>query len=234
LNTIYTPLIDDLSLIDSLSERSIKEQTENAFKEIFGSGYKKSGAMNIQSELAEKIILKRWEIDRHEFNEGKLTKILMLEKKLNHSHHFERHLMKFTGIIDRVDMFNGNVRIIDYKTNVSAYDKFSLPAGWDEDNWLDSSKRKMTQLIYYAWLFRYSYPSFHQVQSCILPLNFHHATPKYVIIKNQVNIHNEILNDFEKDIAEFLLKYFSEPYVARTENKNACKYCDYRAFCYYE
>lgn len=234
LNTIYTPLIENLSLIDSLSERSIKEQLEKSFSEIFGSGYKKSVALNIQSELAEKIILKRWEIDRHEFNEGKLTKILMLEKKLNHLHHCEMHQIKFTGIIDRVDIFNGNVRIIDYKTNISAYDKFSLPAGWDQDSWLDSSKRKMTQLVYYAWLFRNNHPSYHQVQSCILPLNFHHANPKNVFIKNQVNINNEILNAFENDIVEFLLKYLSEPFVTRTENKNACKYCDYRAFCYFD
>jgi CRISPR/Cas system-associated exonuclease Cas4 (RecB family) len=233
LYTIYTPLISDLSSINSLSEISIKGLIENVFKEIFGSGFKKSGALNIQSELAEKIIIKRWEIDKQDFNEGKLTKILMLEKKLEYYHNLESQQIKFTGVIDRVDFYNGNVRIIDYKTNVTAYDKFSLPE-WDQDNWLDSSKRKMTQLIYYSWLFKNNGPTPHPFQSCILPLNFHHATPKYVIIQNESNINNEILNVFENDIVEFLKNYLSEPFVTRTENKNACKFCDYRAFCHYD
>lgn len=233
LNTIYTPFIDDLILIDSQSERSIKEQIENAFTETFGSGYKKSGALNMQSELAEKIILKRWEIDKTEFKEGKLTKILMLEKPLDYPYCLENLQIKFTGVMDRVDVFNGSIRIIDYKTNVSAYDKFSL-SDWEQDNWLDASKRKMTQLVYYAWLFRNKYPSYHPIQSCILPLNFHHASPKYVVHQNKKNINDELLNVFEKDIREFLLTSLTEPHVSRTENKNACKYCDYRAFCYYD
>ena len=43
-------------------------------------------------------------------------KIISLEKKLEHNLTIKNQNVKLKGIIDRIDMFNDEVRIIDYKS----------------------------------------------------------------------------------------------------------------------
>ena len=74
-------------------------------------------------ETAKKYVERIINLDREAINNGNTLKILLIEKRFNTIVEYENREYRFKGKVDRVDEYNGVVRIIDYKSGKKLYKK---------------------------------------------------------------------------------------------------------------
>ena len=74
-------------------------------------------------ETAKKYVERIINLDREAINNGNTLKILLIEKRFNTIVECENKEYRFKGKVDRVDEYNGVVRIIDYKSGKKLYKK---------------------------------------------------------------------------------------------------------------
>ncbi|MCX8079877.1 MAG: PD-(D/E)XK nuclease family protein [Bacteroidia bacterium] len=234
LKKLYSPALKDgVNEILNLHNETIENLLNAAFAEKFGNDFREHGAYSLQRELATKIINRRIKADIHDIQSKTLSKLLMLENEICITEEAGEFNVKFKGIIDRVDCFGDVTRIVDYKTNISAYDKF-LFNDWDEKYWHDAYMKKSVQLLFYSLLLKKSNFQSKSLVACIMPLNFHHAEPKYISLKNSVNpsIPEELLSEFEAGTIQFLSHFLRNPVIEQTETGSNCDFCEFRSFCH--
>ena len=92
-------------------------------------------------------------------DEGNEIIILEKEKELEYNFELENYTFKLVGNIDRVDFFNQNLRIIDYKTGKKSSKNELLFDNWDDI--IDKPKNdKIFQLLMYAFLYLKNNPKY--------------------------------------------------------------------------
>ncbi|MEM7085854.1 MAG: PD-(D/E)XK nuclease family protein [Bacteroidota bacterium] len=122
LENLYTPFEDEWLVIEKL--RKLKTQIEAEvivqFKENFRDGDFTKGKNLIIFEVAKRYVNNLVQLDINELKAGNNIKILQLETDLKTK--IELPELDFPvylgGKVDRVDLYNDQVRIIDYKTGV--------------------------------------------------------------------------------------------------------------------
>lgn len=142
--------------------------------------------------------------------------------------------VKIKGIADRIDLFKGSTRIIDYKTGkVDPSNELKLQ-DWEH---LTSEMKlgKTFQLLMYAYLFRQS----KQSKAPILPGIFSLRsigkgllTPTIMVNKQKKDIDEETLKIFEKELKALFSKIFDkETPFTKTPNIENCQLCDFKITC---
>ncbi|MBJ04547.1 MAG: hypothetical protein CMP65_01420 [Flavobacteriales bacterium] len=131
--------------------------------------------------------------------------------------------LNLKGHIDRVDIFNGEYRIIDYKTGfVSSLDL--------KINSLDSitSKPKLVQLLLYVWLFtKQSNLKNIPIKSGVINLKGNNFQFQSCQINNQFYISKQILKDFENELEKIFIDMFSlHVGFEHQERVEKCRFCD--------
>ena len=93
---------------------------EDKYQLIYHGNNRRTGRNYIIFEFLKKSILDFLAIEEASINQGNEIKILDLEKSFEHSINIPEldFPIKLIGIVDRMDQFNGNLRIIDYKTGL--------------------------------------------------------------------------------------------------------------------
>ena len=136
------------------------------------------------------------------------------------------------GKIDRIDSYQGNIRIIDFKSSIKASDKFGFTS-FDE-LFLNIDYNKQFQLIMYAWLLhKNNFCRPEQMQPCIIPFKNFLEEPKYISKdKSRLIFAEEFLNDFENELKRFIELIFdqSKPF-SQTENEDIHEFCPFNTIC---
>ena len=153
----------------------------------------------------------------------------------------------FYGRTDRIDQFNGIVRVIDYKTgHVDSFD-LKVPIRHHSESDLDYLKQipdKALQLLLYKYLYIKENPKLspEQVTGAIHGLKYAHdiefglskASPK----KDDTDADNNFLEDntFINDMEAMLEAVVSEmldPRIPFTQAKDdkKCRYCEFKLIC---
>jgi RecB family exonuclease len=141
------------------------------------------------------------------------------------------HTIYINGTIDRIDVIGNRYRIIDYKSSMKKYDKFSTE---DLDVLTtDSNYDKLLQLLVYAWLLdKNKVCAPEQMDLMIIAFRNKYnksGTP------NPNEMTRELLSGIEKllvDRAESILN--TEGVYAGTEDTEQCDYCAYASICFRE
>ncbi len=225
---------DIISIKDILIQKVEDEFSDLMDGEIVSSG-KNYLALEIAKKLALNFLKYESEILEKNSNTSPLE-ILESEGKFKYSitHQNKEYIIR--GRVDRVDKYEGLLRIIDYKTgsltqNDISFNKF--------EELLDNPKKsKVFQLLVYAYLYLKTYPE--KMDNKIIAGNFAFKNLKdnlLVLSKNLggnkkeiLYIDSEVLNDIETLINSLLTKIVSEDFV-QTEDINRCEYCDYKSVC---
>ncbi len=105
---------------------------EERYQAIYHGTQKKTGRNHIIFEVLKKSILDFLAIEENSVRQGNQIKILQLE------HRFEESVqlpgfdfpVKLIGVVDRIDLYNDTLRIIDYKTGMIQPKQLKLPH-WD-------------------------------------------------------------------------------------------------------
>ena len=131
IEQLYLPYKNQiLSVLDFKEmKKRLLPLMEEHYKSIYHGSHKKTGRNHIIFQVLKKSILDFLEVEQKQVKEGNQIKILYLE------HPFERSVsipgidfpIKLIGAIDRIDLYNETLRIIDYKTGKIELKHLNLP-----------------------------------------------------------------------------------------------------------
>lgn len=183
LEELYKPFIDKFLSVDDIKSciSKIDEEVLKQFKEVYKEGEIKKGRNLLAFEVAKRNVLNFLKLELSEIENGDAIKILSLEKT------FERTLehpklpfpVLIKGNVDRIELRNGKIRIVDYKTGKVEQQSVTLKqwTGLTADIKFD----KMIQVLAYAFMYEKhenglemeaGIISFKNMKAGFLPFNF--------------------------------------------------------------
>ncbi len=140
----------------------------------------------------------------------------------------------FKAFIDRIDIVNDCVRIIDYKTGNDTHSFPAVEEIFKTD--ADKSYGAIFQVLLYCKLYRLMYPEDTRLlQPLIYKVKkaFSELSPTLSCNRQKVDAYEgEIMEEYEKYLDECLEKIFDdETPFAQTQNLKNCTFCDFKTIC---
>jgi NDP-sugar pyrophosphorylase family protein/CRISPR/Cas system-associated exonuclease Cas4 (RecB family) len=135
--------------------------------------------------------------------------------------------VKFSGRADRIDMLNGNLRILDYKTgNVKKEDLKIVTTRTDhhEKVFFDEKYEKIVQLFLYKWM----YGDVNRTDVEMGIVSFRNIMAPYLMLENNHIRFDELENNFKILMEEI---FNSDLSFVQTHNQETCKRCIYNHIC---
>ena len=170
--------------------------------------------------------------------------IIGTEIKLYHELPTADGAIQLKGTIDRVDVNNGCIRILDYKTG--KVDHKYLKIKEFSDLFTKSEYKQLFQLLFYAYLYQKDDSEnsllktaeilaglvvFQVIAKRNMEYIFYAQLPDNVRKFNSI-ISSDILDKFEEKLIELIEEILdSNIPFAQTNNFNNCIYCQYNVFC---
>ena len=136
------------------------------------------------------------------------------------------HPVRIGGRVDRIDRFDGTLRVIDYKTGsviptdlVLTARKTAIPGKW-------------LQLMCYALMYRRRFPSADSFRAGIYPLRYLQSDVMLARWEKQEELTEALVDQFEERLRAILAELLdpSQPF-APTAIANSCRFCPSKAFC---
>ena len=213
LENLYKPFLNSELRIDALNDciQKIEKEVTLQFKANFKMGDFSKGKNRIIFEVAKQYVLNLIKHDSDCLKKGNSIKIVALEEKVNTSVKLPESNLKVTlkGTVDRIDLFNNNLRIIDYKTGKVTQNELNI-IDWEVLS-TDGTFGKAFQVLAYAYMYHKNHPSasiqagvisFKNLQSGFM------AFQKKEASKGAGNsiITNEVLQKFEAELLKLILE----------------------------
>lgn len=213
----------------SAMEKSTQTALMQAFSKEFKGGFYQEGRNKLAFIVAKEFVRKTlaWETALIESKNATLT-ILHQEIPLNAEIQCADDTFKIKGTIDRIDQYNNEIRIIDYKTgNVEAKDL--EVKDWEE--LLTHGKAKALQLAVYQYLYLKNHSNSTPPISGIFSLRKASEGLLNVTFPESLSIADRLLH-IESVIQAIFIKMFdnNQP-ILQTEEENNCKFCPFTQLC---
>ena len=232
---------EDLSLKNLNDAQSkILNSIEMQFQKKFGKTNINEGKnyliLQIALSLTESFLKEERRRLKKVISQGDTLNIVAKEKKVEVVKILEENTFRLYGKIDRIDQLNELYRIIDYKTGKVDSSELSFK-NW-EDLIENPNKSKAFQLLMYAYLCLNSTEFSHVNKIISGNFSFKNNKKGLLNVLNTVNgnkkepmlIDKNVLFDFENQLDRLLLRITKEDFV-QTEDKNRCKWCEYKNIC---
>ncbi|MFC2106745.1 PD-(D/E)XK nuclease family protein [Bacteroidota bacterium] len=237
LQKLYLPLKGKLLTPDILEvkKENIKAALESSITKYYPEGETKFGKNLLILNIAFRMIEKLIKTEKEDLvQDTKIErKVLFLEeglkKEIQISENGETYNIFIKGIVDRIDLINNEINIIDYKTGFVEHRELDIKE-WDTI--IDDPKRaKALQLLIYSWLF--SDNADNQIQAAILSLRKLSnglMRLKYPDKKNTFTPeYKSICQELIKTILESI--FSKEENFQQTDDGERCKYCSFKTIC---
>lgn len=136
------------------------------------------------------------------------------------------------GIIDRVDLKDGNIRVLDYKTGKVKRKTKSVDDLFNNDR--ETDLNGITQTMIYALMFSNEENKYPILPGLInineLNTNSNHDLyfDKQVISMEDKDLFDRLIILLKEKLAELVNKNIS---FTQTSNEKTCEYCDYKTIC---
>lgn len=154
LDAFYRPLEGQILTVDLLEnmKSQIKNEIKKQFNKTFKRGNYTKGENLIIFEVAKRFVLNFIKYEISEIKNGNSIKIIKIESKLEIEIPIPELPFEVTikGKVDRVDEYNGELRIIDYKTGKVLQPDLEVK-NWDEIT-TDYKYHKIVQVLAYAYM----------------------------------------------------------------------------------
>lgn len=179
------------------------------------------GKMAILFDAAVYLFQKTIDFDLNKVKKGDELVILSLESKFSRIYKLKSGFeVKIDGKIDRVDLLNDTVRLIDYKTG-AVTKKLSLKA---EDALNTTDKDKEKQLMVYRWVTQSEYPT---AESMIYPIQ--NLSDNEAVLQAEHSILMSKMDEFLNLTVENMLS--TDTAFVQTDNHKTCEFCDFASIC---
>jgi ATP-dependent helicase/nuclease subunit B len=226
LQQLYTPYLNQNLNQNSLEsiDKNILEVLNFNFKKTYKGGNLETGKNKLYFEMAKNYIQKLLAHEKQLVIKGQTLKIIELEKALETIIKVPNisYSIKIKGKADRIDLVDGKLRIIDYKTGAVEASKLKI---YDFDSLIDDENHNIAlQLFMYAFMysknneflqeFRAGVISFKKMNNYISKINFKSNSPK-----PDFNITKERLGTFEISFQRLLQNIFNaETFIEKIKN----------------
>ena len=212
IEKLYNPFkqIDlELKHIEKM-RRNIDNQINESFIDLYSK--KPEGKNLIFLEIVKDYITNILNFEKQQLNnENAHIKILSLEERLSSEITVNNKKVKINGIIDRIDLFNGKLRVIDYKSG------FVNPTILDIKNLhkikLDYRYSNLLQLLIYKLLVSNNYNDLDIDQIGIYSVK--KSTSPFISIKDHTQIS---IKEVEKLLIEIIMDIIETNEFINTEN----------------
>jgi len=214
LQHFYEPLEGSFLSAETIQKikPNIEEQVRIQFKRTFKGGDFTKGKNLIIFEVIKRYVYNLLQYDLAEIEAGNKIKIIKIEKDLKLKIDItELDFPVFIGgKVDRVDEYNGQLRIIDYKTGFVKQSDLEIME-WEEIT-QDYKYSKVVQVLAYALMINKDIPNENAEAGIISFKNLNSGFLKFGI-KNSVydknkqqQITQEILNDYTMELKKLILE----------------------------
>ena len=168
-------------------------------------------------------------------------KIVDLEKKYEMVFSAGRQKIRLSGVVDRVDIRENIIHIIDYKTGKVNQNFPSVQNLFDTVT--NDKYKEIFQTFLYSYIYQHAVPGGNKIAPCIYAvrnINKNEFTPYLKISVSPAGINNMLIFDFseysdefEKYLTETLIELF-DPSVdfTQTEESKRCEFCPYNKICH--
>lgn len=244
MENIYRPFLGkvvDHEDINSIiqNQELISETIHNSFRAVYFMGMEPDEKLSLTGrnwlifEVVKKYVNQVLNVDRSRapFKVAGLEKQIKTTIQLSES----GQNVLIGGTIDRVDMINGNLYVIDYKTGRSELSFPVLSTLFDKEN--KNRNKAAFQTLVYSSLLHKNQPEITAIYPGIYPLRgiFEEDFDPSVRSKesgNQPVEYIAISDQFETYFEQLLEELFNtEIPFTQTTNVEHCKYCAYRQIC---
>ncbi len=215
LKSMYDPFIgkfifesDILNCIKQIDAEVMKQ-----FKLVYKEGEIKKGRNLLAFEVAKRNVYNFLKVESESILSGDAIKILALEQRYERT--FEHPSLPFPikigGSVDRIELRNGVLRIIDYKTG--RVDKGTVTLSTWTDLTKDIANEKIIQVLAYAFMYQemaLEHPmeagiiSFKNLKSGFLPFTFKEGKELNTIISK------ETIDQYLEQITFLLVEIFDQ------------------------
>ncbi len=228
----------------------LEQGVDGALKKAFMKHYhidkkdkfKLEGRSIIASEILRKFALQILSHDK------KYTpfKILGLEASTREGYHLELPVqsgdkqigVKIKGIIDRLDMKEGRVRVIDYKTGKDEKDFVNIESFKDRTN--INKNKTVLQVFYYSYLYWKKFGDEHIIEPGIFnSRDLFKADFNWRVVQKEPRkpgVHIRDFRPFAKEYEEFITEMLTDIYnpeipFDQVEDEKVCEFCPYKGIC---
>lgn len=221
LEAFYKPFENQKLTLDVLNGMKLKINTEveKQFIKTFKGGDYKKGKNLIIFEVAKHFVLNFINFEIDQLKKGNEIKILSIESDLVVPLPIPEldFPINIRGKVDRIDEYNGTLRIIDYKTGVVE------PSNLEISNWenviSDYKNSKIIQVLAYALMTNNKLP-YNNIEAGIISFKRLKKGFMRFGIKGkpkQTNITNEILNEYTIEIKNLIFEIFNKeiPFIEK-------------------
>ena len=197
LEELYTPFIDKFLTVEDIKSciSKIDEEVLKQFKEVYKEGEIKKGRNLLAFEVAKRNVLNFLKLELAQIENGDAIKILALEQTFERN--FEHSSLPFPvlikGNVDRIELRNGKIRIIDYKTGSVLQPSVTLKSWNGLTN--DIKRDKIIQVLAYAFMYEEHAKgleieagiiSFKNLKSGFLPFTFKQDKEVFTVISKEI------------------------------------------------
>jgi hypothetical protein len=204
LELLYQPFTGKFLTVQGIEEMTdkIDDVVLEMFKKVYKEGEIKKGKNFLAFEVAKRNVFNFLKIEQARIEEDEAIKILMLETELKGELKHEKlpFPVKISGKVDRIELCNGKLRIIDYKTGkvearnlkIKEFDRLTE----------DLKNEKSIQLLCYALMYvqQFGFPS-EEMEAGIISFKNMKAGFMPFVFEKETSITNEILEAFSEEIA---------------------------------
>ena len=235
LREIYEPYINRKVEISGLREAITKvpDMVEEQFKKILVNGEMHEGRNSLLRNIAITQITKFLEREIAEL-ENNTIQIVQLEEVMKEPVTLELNgkpqELKFWTTADRIDRFNGILRVIDYKSGKVDESDMSV-AAIDPDDW-SKVHEKWFQVMFYSWYYSKTRNTAETIVSGLCPLQNLGGAFMPAKVNGEQNLTQETIEQFETLMKNIFSEMFNKdiPFIM-TKGKENCKYCSLASVC---
>ena len=199
------------------------------------------GRLYLATEVVRKTLAAYLPQLRDELASGR-TQIIGCERRFSCRLDVGGTAVQLTGFADRIDLHDGKVAILDYKSGKSHSTCFSEIG----DLFIDTDKKHIFQLFFYMLLYKYrdkaEFPADFfpdtDLEAGIVYLrdtlkgeNATHYAERKEGKSTDPSTDGQLLEEFEKNLKLLIKNLLEAPAFQQTEDAKHCDYCDYAGIC---
>ena len=206
-------------------EDKIRDSLNSFYKKHLSENNFNKGKNYLSLKVAEKL-LKDFIIYEEELLKENNIQILYKEKELILDFKVNEYNFKLIGNIDRIDLFNNSLRIIDYKSGKNNSNSELFFSNWDEvsDN---PKKDKVFQLLMYSYLFLKNNPHFLNT-NIIVGIYFLRDLKKGLVPlqkKGGLKFDDDFIKNFEIQLHRIFERMIEDDFKENDDYK-LCEFCN--------
>ena len=214
----------------------IMQKIEERFSDLMKGENISEGKNYLSLQIAKKLADNFMNFEVNYLKKSNAT-LNVLESEGEFEHRLEINNQDFLikGTVDRIDEFENQIRIIDYKTGKVSKNDVSIN---DYQELIENpNKSKAFQLLVYAYLYLKNNPQYLDKEIISGNYSFKNLKDGFLTVSQKVGNQKKdilmtysVLDEIETIIKEIINKILTEDFK-QTEDESVCKYCNYKSVC---